>query len=96
MHHKLLLCNFLAQTEALMKGKCEAEVAVELAASGKTVEEVARIKPHKVFEVSTRNYSNLAVVAAVALPSNGFYDCRATDQAILSCLRRLLLSPLEL
>jgi len=33
-----------------MKGKCEAEVADELAASGKTVEEVARIKPHKVFE----------------------------------------------
>ena len=79
-----------------MKGKCEAEVAVELAASGKTVEEVARIKPHKVFEVSTRNYTNLAVVAAVALPTNGFYDCRATDQAILSWLRRSHLSPLEL
>jgi len=50
LHHKLLLCNFLAQTEALMKGKGEEEVAVELAASGKTAEEVARIKPHKVFE----------------------------------------------
>ena len=50
LHHKLLLCNFLAQTEALMKGKGEAEVEAELAASGKAVEEISRIKPHKVFE----------------------------------------------
>lgn len=50
LHHKLLLCNFLAQTEALMKGKGEAEVEAELAKSGKSAEEVARIKPHKVFE----------------------------------------------
>lgn len=50
LHHKLLLCNFLAQTEALMKGKGEAEVEAELAQSGKSAEEIARIKPHKVFE----------------------------------------------
>ena len=51
LHHKLLLCNFLAQTEALMKGKGEDQVEAELAQSGKlSAEEIARIKPHKVFE----------------------------------------------
>jgi len=50
LHHKLLLCNFLAQTEALMKGKDAAEVEKELQASGKSKEEVDRIRPHKVFE----------------------------------------------
>jgi len=45
-HHTLLLCNFLAQTEALMKGKTEAEVEAEL----KGVADADRIRPHKVFE----------------------------------------------
>ncbi len=44
-HHKLLLCNFLAQTEALMKGKTESEVKKELAG----VSDAERIRPHKVF-----------------------------------------------
>merc|ERR1719187_765996 len=50
LHHKILLCNFLAQTEALMKGKGVDEVEKELAGSGKSAAEIARIKPHKVFE----------------------------------------------
>jgi len=50
LHHKILLCNFLAQTEALMKGKGLDEVEAELVASGKSDVEIARIKPHKVFE----------------------------------------------
>merc|ERR1712226_263130 len=50
LHHKILLCNFLAQTEALMKGKGLDEVQAELAQSGKSTDEIARIKPHKVFE----------------------------------------------
>ncbi len=45
-----MLCNFLAQTEALMKGKTLAEVEKELASSGQSKEIVDRIKPHKVFE----------------------------------------------
>jgi len=49
-HHKLLLCNFLAQTEALMKGKSLSEVEKELIASGMKEEDIAKIKPHKVFE----------------------------------------------
>merc|ERR1719466_397958 len=35
LHHSLLLCNFLAQTEALMKGKDRATVEGELRAAGK-------------------------------------------------------------
>merc|ERR1711962_1037695 len=50
LHHKILLCNFLAQTEALMKGKGVDQVEAELAGSGKSATEIARIKPHKVFE----------------------------------------------
>lgn len=50
LHHKILLSNFLAQTEALMKGKTAEEVAADLEKSGKSADEVARIKPHKVFE----------------------------------------------
>lgn len=45
---QLLLCNFLAQTEALMKGKSLAEVEAELKASGKSQEAIDKIKPHKV------------------------------------------------
>jgi glucose-6-phosphate isomerase len=47
-HHKLLLSNFFAQTEALMNGKTLEEVTAEL--SGKSSEEIAKIAPFKVFE----------------------------------------------
>jgi len=50
LHHKILLSNFLAQTEALMLGKGEAEVEKELVASGMDKAQVDRIKPHKVFQ----------------------------------------------
>jgi len=49
-HHPILLSNFFAQTEALMKGKTEEEVRVELEASGMSEERIAEILPHKVFE----------------------------------------------
>ncbi|MBB3838152.1 glucose-6-phosphate isomerase [Runella defluvii] len=47
-HHKMLLSNFFAQTEALMNGKTLDEVVAEL--SGKSPEEIAKIAPFKVFE----------------------------------------------
>merc|ERR1711962_761311 len=50
LHHKILLSNFLAQTEALMKGKSEEEVVKELKASGKSEADINKIRPHKVFE----------------------------------------------
>jgi glucose-6-phosphate isomerase len=49
-HHVKLLSNFFAQTEALMNGKTEKEVREELAASGKTDEEIKKLLPFKVFE----------------------------------------------
>lgn len=49
-HHEKLLSNFFAQTEALMNGKTLGEVKEELAASGKSVEEIEVIAPFKVFE----------------------------------------------
>ncbi len=49
-HHSILLSNFFAQTEALMKGKTAEEAAVELREEGKSEEEILRLTPHKVFE----------------------------------------------
>lgn len=48
-HHDILLSNFFAQTEALMKGKTEAEVESELKSEGKTEQQIKSLKPHKVF-----------------------------------------------
>ncbi|SDE08454.1 glucose-6-phosphate isomerase [Rhodospira trueperi] len=48
-HHPILLSNFFAQTEALMKGKTEDEARAELEASGKSADEIAALLPHKVF-----------------------------------------------
>jgi len=49
LHHNLLLCNFLAQTEALMKGKSKQEVEQELKKAGKSAEEIKKIGAHKEF-----------------------------------------------
>lgn len=49
-HHEKLLSNFFAQTEALMNGKTEKEVKEELAASGKTADEIKKLTPYKVFD----------------------------------------------
>jgi glucose-6-phosphate isomerase len=48
-HHTLLLSNYLAQTEALMKGKTPDEARAELATEGKSGAEVERLVPHKTF-----------------------------------------------
>ncbi|MBY0499827.1 MAG: glucose-6-phosphate isomerase [Nitrosomonas sp.] len=48
-HHRMLLANFFAQTEALMTGKNEQEVRDELVAQGISAESVAQLLPHKIF-----------------------------------------------
>ena len=48
-HHQILLSNFFAQTEALMKGKSEAEVRAELIAQGFSGDALQALVPHKVF-----------------------------------------------
>ena len=49
-HHPILLSNFFAQTEALMKGKTEAEARKELVGKGLEGEELEKLLPFKVFE----------------------------------------------
>ncbi|HKK13708.1 MAG TPA: glucose-6-phosphate isomerase [Gammaproteobacteria bacterium] len=47
-HQHILLSNFFAQTEALMKGRDPETVRAELRAQGLTEPEVERLTPHKV------------------------------------------------
>ena len=48
-HHRLLVANCLAQTEALMRGKTEDEVRAELTAQGYSGAALDALVPHKVF-----------------------------------------------
>ena len=48
-HHAKLMANFFAQTEALMRGKTEAEARAELEAQGLDPDAVDALAPHKVF-----------------------------------------------
>jgi glucose-6-phosphate isomerase len=48
-HHPILLSNYVAQTEALMKGKTPDEVRRELAAQGLSGTELEELVPHKTF-----------------------------------------------
>jgi glucose-6-phosphate isomerase len=49
-HHRILLSNFFAQTEALMRGKTAEEVRAELKKSGLSGADLEALLPHKVFE----------------------------------------------
>jgi glucose-6-phosphate isomerase len=49
-HHAILLSNFFAQTEALLKGKGKEEVVEELRREGRSAEEIRRLWPYRVFE----------------------------------------------
>ncbi len=47
--HQLLIANCLAQSEALMRGRAQAEVEERLREQGLDDDEIARLAPHKVF-----------------------------------------------
>jgi len=49
-HHEILLSNFFAQTEALMKGKSAEEVEGELTKAGLSESAIKALLPYKVFE----------------------------------------------
>jgi glucose-6-phosphate isomerase len=49
-HHKILLANFLAQTQALMLGKTREEARAELEAQGLSGDALEELLPHKVFK----------------------------------------------
>ena len=48
-HHRALMSNVFAQTEALMKGKTEQDVYQELKAEGLDEDEIKKLLPYKVF-----------------------------------------------
>jgi glucose-6-phosphate isomerase len=48
-HHHILLSNFFAQPEALMKGKTAEEAHAEMNAAGLSPDQIAQLLPHKVF-----------------------------------------------
>jgi len=49
-HHAKLLANFLAQTEALMRGRSLAEARDEMVDAGLSAEEAERLAPHRQFD----------------------------------------------
>ncbi len=49
-HHPIFLSNFFAQTEALMRGRTEAEARSELESGGLQGEDLKKLVPHKMFE----------------------------------------------
>ncbi len=49
-HHAILISNFFAQTEALMKGKTREEVRVELDAKGYSEAEIEKLVDHMTFD----------------------------------------------
>jgi glucose-6-phosphate isomerase len=49
LHHTILLSNFLAQTEALMKGKDREQVEEELRNANMDDDDIKKIGPHKEF-----------------------------------------------
>jgi glucose-6-phosphate isomerase len=68
MHHRLLLANFIAQTEALMRGKSAHEARAELAGQGLRGAALERLLPHKLFPGNR--------------PSNSIYMERLTPHAL--------------
>ncbi|MDP9033592.1 MAG: glucose-6-phosphate isomerase [Myxococcota bacterium] len=48
-HHEVLLANFFAQTEALMRGKTTEEARAELTAQGLSPARIHELAPHKTF-----------------------------------------------
>ena len=67
-HHRKLMANVFAQSEALMVGRTASEVREELAAKGLDEEQIARLAPHKIFEGNR--------------PSNTFLIDRLTPRAL--------------
>ena len=48
-HHRILLANYLAQTEALLRGKTHEEVSAEMRAQGLPEARIAALAPHRSF-----------------------------------------------
>jgi glucose-6-phosphate isomerase len=64
-HHEMLLANFFAQTEALMKGKTPDEARAELEAQKLPAERISQLVPHKTF---TGNRPTTSIVVQKMTP----------------------------
>ncbi len=80
LHHDVLLANFLAQTEALMKGKTSNEAHAEMKAANVSDEEIEKILPHKVCALFETMESNVRYLYCWYYCSHRF--SKATGQAI--------------
>lgn len=85
LHHQILLANFLAQSEALMKGKTREVAEEELKASGMAPESIEKILPHKVFE---GNKPTTSIILPVVTPFTlgsliAFYEHKIFVQGII-------------
>jgi glucose-6-phosphate isomerase len=49
-HHRILLSNFFAQTEALLNGKTKEAMIAELKKKGETDQEIRKLLLHKLFD----------------------------------------------
>jgi glucose-6-phosphate isomerase len=49
-HHRILLSHFMAQTEALMRGKTPDEVKAEMEKAGKPAADIEALIPHRTFK----------------------------------------------
>ena len=96
-HHPMLLSNFFAQTEALMRGKTEAEARAELEASGMGAESGRRARAAQ--GLRRQPADQLDPVPAARSVHTGYADCalraqdlrpghRLADQLVRSVGRR--------
>jgi glucose-6-phosphate isomerase len=67
-HHTILISNYLAQTEALMKGRTPEEARAELVAEGYSGEQLERLVPAKTFPGNR--------------PTNSFFYPKLTPQVL--------------
>ena len=84
-HHKMLMANYFAQTEALMTGNNEPDVRAALAAAGTPAEAIDKITPHKVF--SGNRPTNSILVKKLSPKSLGalisMYEMKIFTQGII-------------
>ncbi|KAL4234079.1 hypothetical protein ACF0H5_005733 [Mactra antiquata] len=77
LHHEILTANFLAQTEALMKGKTSDQVRAEQAGSNKSKEELEHILPHLVFK-GNRPSNSIVLQKVTPFTLGCLIDCCST------------------
>jgi glucose-6-phosphate isomerase len=84
-HHQILLSNFFAQTESLMKGKTEAEVRTELEGTSLNSEELEQLIPHKIFKGNRPSNSLLfhALTPQTLGALIAFYEHRVFVQGVI-------------